>query len=82
MAFIPFIDANAIGTIESKIDDAIIGLIDNQNENVTVSNTTALTKQLEYLYEEHYDCSKNNTTILEDSCDVAVSKNTDGLTIF
>jgi hypothetical protein len=73
-----FLNVNATKTIDSKIDDTIVELVRNQ----TNANTTnMLTEQLIYLYRTHYDCSENVTIILEDSCDVSVTRGSDGLRI-
>jgi hypothetical protein len=65
-------------TIDTKIDDTIVELVRNQ----TYSNiTSTYLEQLAYLYRTHYDCTENDTIIMEDSCEVSVMRGGDGLKI-
>jgi hypothetical protein len=76
-----FVSVANARTLDSRIDDVIVELIRENSENVTSANHTALMEQLVYLYKPHYDCSDNTNITLEDSCEVAVSRGGNGLTI-
>jgi hypothetical protein len=64
---------HALGdTLDNKIDRTIVELVkENQTNSFTA---TYLMGQLIYLYKEKYGCSESTTVTLEDSCEVAVTR--------